>query len=131
MIPSWPDGATGSPFRGATGRYLLSEPEEKIVKEKSVTGRQAWSRFFDEIHSSTLYDWDGAKVPQQALLTQLYAADRETRKKAAASLTRGLRENPALHDVRRQHDLRGRAFGEQAPPVSHLDNVAEHGQPGG
>ena len=72
--------------------HLLSEPEEKILREKSVTGRQAWSRFFDETHSTALYDWEGSRVPQQMLLTQLYAADRGARQKAAASLTRGLRE---------------------------------------
>ena len=72
--------------------HLLSEPEEKILREKSVTGRQAWSRFFDETHSTALYDWEGSRVPQQMLLTQLYSADRGARQKAAASLTRGLRE---------------------------------------
>jgi oligoendopeptidase F len=70
--------------------HLLSEPEERIMREKSVTGRQAWSRFFDEIHSSTLYDWEGARVPQQTLLAQLHSADREKRRKAAAAITRGL-----------------------------------------
>ncbi len=72
--------------------HLLSEPEEKILREKSVTGRQAWSRFFDETHSTALYDWESSRVPQQMLLTQLYSADRGARQKAAASLTRGLRE---------------------------------------
>ncbi len=71
--------------------YLLSEPEERVLREKSVTGRQAWSRFFDEVHSATLYDGDGESVPQQTLLTRLYSADREVRQKAAASLTRGLK----------------------------------------
>ncbi len=70
--------------------HLLSEPEERILREKSVTGRLAWSRFFDEVHSATLYDWDGGRVPQQALLANLYSPDRETRRKAAAALTRGL-----------------------------------------
>ena len=72
--------------------YLLSEPEEKILREKSVTGRHAWSRFFDETHSAALYEWEGGKVPQQSLLAHLNSPDRETRRKAAASLTSGLRE---------------------------------------
>src|SRR5262245_22965541 len=29
--------------------YLLSEPEEKILAEKSVTGVSAWGRFFGEV----------------------------------------------------------------------------------
>ncbi len=32
--------------------HLLSEPEEKILAEKSVTGASAWSRLFDELTSS-------------------------------------------------------------------------------
>ncbi len=32
--------------------HLLSEPEEKILAEKAVTGASAWSRLFDELTSS-------------------------------------------------------------------------------
>ncbi|HTP57279.1 MAG TPA: M3 family oligoendopeptidase, partial [Spirochaetia bacterium] len=64
----------------------------QILREKSVTGRQAWSRYFDEVHSGTLYDWKGSRIPQQALLGELYSPDRETRRKAASSLTAGLKE---------------------------------------
>jgi oligoendopeptidase F len=71
--------------------HLLSEPEEKILSEKSVTGRQAWTRYFDETMAATLFEWDGRKVPAEVVLRQLYAAERETRKRAASSLTSGLR----------------------------------------
>jgi len=33
-------------------QHLLSEPEEKILAEKSVTGSSAWSRLFDELTSA-------------------------------------------------------------------------------
>jgi oligoendopeptidase F len=33
-------------------KHLLSEPEEKILAEKSVTGAAAWSRLFDELTSA-------------------------------------------------------------------------------
>lgn len=33
-------------------KHLLSEPEEKILAEKSVTGAGAWSRLFDELTSA-------------------------------------------------------------------------------
>src|SRR4051812_15481041 len=32
--------------------HLLSEPEEKILAEKSVTGSSAWSRLFEEVTST-------------------------------------------------------------------------------
>ncbi|HYW82762.1 MAG TPA: M3 family metallopeptidase, partial [Spirochaetia bacterium] len=71
--------------------HLLSEPEEKILAEKSVNGAQAWTRYFDETFASTLFEWDGGTVPAEVILRQLYAPDREARRRAAASLTRGLR----------------------------------------
>ena len=71
--------------------HLLSEPEEKILAEKSVNGAQAWTRYFDETLASTLFEWEGGRSPQEVILRQLYAADREVRRRAAASLTRGLR----------------------------------------
>jgi oligoendopeptidase F len=71
--------------------HLLSEPEEKILAEKSVNGTQAWTRYFVETLASTLFEWDGGKVPEEVILRQLYAPDREVRRRAAASLTRGLR----------------------------------------
>jgi oligoendopeptidase F len=72
--------------------FLLAESEEKVLAEKSVTGRQAWGRYFNETVAATLFEWDGAKVPQEVILRQLYAAARDTRQRAAASFTKGLHE---------------------------------------
>lgn len=71
--------------------HLLSEPEEKILAEKSVTGRQAWTRFFDETIAATTFEWEGSAVPAEVVLRQLYDADRDVRRRAASSLTKGLR----------------------------------------
>jgi oligoendopeptidase F len=71
--------------------HLLSEPEEKILAEKSVTGRHAWTRYFDETLAATLFEWEGRKVPQEVVLRQLYAAERDVRRAAAGVLTAGLR----------------------------------------
>ena len=43
--------------------HLLSEPEEKIMAEKSVTGRDAWSRLFSELTSAIKVDLAGADEP--------------------------------------------------------------------
>ena len=72
--------------------HLLSEPEERILNEKSLVGRNAWVRFFDEIHAAARYQWEGGSIPSQSILTKLYHSDRTIRKKAAASFTRGLAE---------------------------------------
>ncbi len=72
--------------------YLLSEPEEKILSEKAVTGRNAWGRFFGEVHANARYDFDGAQVPLEVVLNKLREADRAVRKRAHATLTAKLTE---------------------------------------
>jgi len=71
--------------------HLLSEPEEKILAEKAVTGRDAWERFFDEVHSAARYEFDGEQLPEQMVFTKLHDVDREIRRRAAASMTAGLK----------------------------------------
>ena len=73
--------------------YLLSEPEERILMEKSVSGRSAWNRFFDEAMGGIRFDLDGESLTQQQILSRLHDQDRDTRRKAAASFTGGLRTN--------------------------------------
>jgi len=73
--------------------HLLTEPEEKILAETSVTGVNAWRRFFGEVVNSIEYDLDGQKVSESTVLRQLYSPDRAARLKAADSLTAGLRPN--------------------------------------
>jgi oligoendopeptidase F len=70
--------------------HLLSEPEEKILAEKSVTGRSAWDRFFDETHAAARYELDGQEMSRDQILSNLYAPDRELRRRAAANFTQGL-----------------------------------------
>jgi oligoendopeptidase F len=71
--------------------HLRSEAEEKILAEKSVTGRSAWVRFFEEVHSGVRYPLDGQELPQQSILTKLYDPDRVQRKSAAEAFTAGLK----------------------------------------
>jgi oligoendopeptidase F len=71
--------------------HLLSEPEEKILAEKAVTGRSAWVRFFEEVHGGMRYELDGEKLPQQSVLARLYEPERQRRRDAAEAFTAGLR----------------------------------------
>jgi oligoendopeptidase F len=80
--------------------HLLSEPEEKILDEKSVTGRAAFVRLFDESVSSLKFPFEhGGRtemLSMQQINAKLYDADRTARQAAAAGLTRGLQENARL-----------------------------------
>jgi oligoendopeptidase F len=71
--------------------YLLTESEEKILREKAVTGAQAWTRFFDETQTATFYECNGERVPREVVLNKLHQQDREVRRQAAVSITKGLK----------------------------------------
>src|SRR5437660_2442967 len=77
--------------------HYLSEPEEKVLDEKTVTGRAAWVRLFDETVSSLKFPFEHeGKVEQltmQQINAKLYEPDREIRRAAAAGWTKGLQEN--------------------------------------
>src|SRR5437660_2028111 len=42
--------------------HLLTEPEEKVVTEKSVTGRSAWVRLFSQVTDAITVDLDGQRA---------------------------------------------------------------------
>ncbi len=71
--------------------HLLSEPEEKLLSEKAVTGREAWGRYFEEVLGAQRFELDGQMLPEQLVLSKLYDVDRLVRQRAAASMTAGLR----------------------------------------
>ena len=73
-------------------QHLLTEPEEKILAEKSVTGSNAWERFFDETQSAQRFTLDGEEMSRDQILSRLYSPDRELRRRAAANFTKGLQE---------------------------------------
>ncbi len=71
--------------------HLLSEPEEKLLTEKAVTGAAAWTRFFEETHGAARYELDGQQLSRDQALSKLYEQDRDLRRRAAASVTAGLK----------------------------------------
>jgi oligoendopeptidase F len=72
--------------------HLLSEPEEKIMAEKSVSGRDAWSRLFSEVTSAIKVDLDGADEPValDVALARLTDPDRDTRAHVAERVSQAL-----------------------------------------
>jgi oligoendopeptidase F len=70
--------------------HLLTEPEEKIVTEKSVTGRSAWVRLFTQVTDSISVDLDGDQATLEQALAQLYLPDREARQRAGRAVTAAL-----------------------------------------
>lgn len=67
--------------------YVLTEPEEKIVTEKAVTGASAWDRLFDELTGALKVDLDGTDVGFEQAMSKLYSADRDERRSVAEAVT--------------------------------------------
>ncbi|MFA5667804.1 MAG: M3 family oligoendopeptidase [Balneolaceae bacterium] len=72
--------------------HVLEEKEEQILSAKSVTGRSAWVRFFDETLGAAKFELDGKEYAEQEVLSKLHDGDRELRKRAHASLTKKFKE---------------------------------------
>jgi oligoendopeptidase F len=70
--------------------YLLSEPEEKIFTEKSVSGVSAWDRLYDELLGAVRVELDGNDTSFEEAMSKLYSGDRDLRRRAAEAVTEAL-----------------------------------------
>src|SRR5205807_2247899 len=80
--------------------HYLSEPEEKVLEEKSVTGRAAFTRLFDETVAALRFPFEHGGQKQtlslQEINAHLYDPDRAVRRAAAEGWTTGLKDNARL-----------------------------------
>jgi oligoendopeptidase F len=70
--------------------HLLTEPEEKILSEKSISSESAWGRLFGELVSALRVDLDGDQVPLEVALSRLQSPDREQRRTASEAVSKSL-----------------------------------------
>ena len=70
--------------------YLLSEPEERVVTEKTVSGVSAWSRLYEEQLGALRVALDGEDVSLETAMSRLYDPERATRRTAAEAITEAL-----------------------------------------
>jgi oligoendopeptidase F len=82
--------------------HLLSEPEEKILAEKALSGSSAWTRLFEELTSAIEVQLPSStgeqpaasavngKVALDVALSRLSLADREIRRSTAEAVTAAL-----------------------------------------
>jgi oligoendopeptidase F len=66
--------------------YLLTEPEERIVTEKTVSGVSAWARLYEELLGALRVTFEGEEIALEPAMAKLYDPDRETRRTAAAAI---------------------------------------------
>jgi oligoendopeptidase F len=95
--------------------HLLSEPEERIIAEKSISSQTAWARLFSEQVAALRVQLDGQETSLEVAMSRLQSADRDVRRTAAeavsATLEPGLRTrafiyNTLIHDKAVEDRLR-------------------------
>lgn len=85
--------------------HLLTEPEERVLTEKAVSGRHAWGRLFSELTSAIEVTVEGetAAAPLDSTLARLSSADRDERRRVAeavsAALEPGLRTRAYIYNT--------------------------------
>jgi oligoendopeptidase F len=67
--------------------HLLTEPEEKILAEKSLSSSSAWARLFGELTSTLRVDLPDGEQPLDVALARLLDPDREVRRATAEAVT--------------------------------------------
>jgi oligoendopeptidase F len=72
--------------------HLLSEPEEKLMTEKALTGSDAWTRLFSELTSAIRVELGAAeeRVALDVALSRLVSPDRDVRRATARAVTTAL-----------------------------------------
>ncbi len=83
--------------------YQLSDDLEKLLHEKTVAGRAAWIRLFDETIASLRFSVGGKKMTEPEAFNLLSSKDSEIRKKAALAI--------------------GKVFAEKAPLFALITNT--------
>jgi oligoendopeptidase F len=76
--------------------YQLEDRVERLFHEKSVTGRGAWNRLFDETLASLTFDVDGETLTLERTLNLLSDPLEDRRRAAAQALARTFKENLRL-----------------------------------
>ncbi|CAN5431882.1 M3 family oligoendopeptidase [soil metagenome] len=96
--------------------HVLTEPEERVLTEKSVTGRAAWGRLFGELTSALEVRIAGRAGTLEEALSRLASPERDVRQTTAEAVTgalapglrtRGYLYNTLLHDKAVDDRLRG------------------------
>ena len=76
--------------------YELEDRVEQLFHEKSVTGRGAWNRLFDETMAGLRFEVDGETLAIEPTLNLLQDADGDKRKAAAEALAETFKANQRL-----------------------------------
>ena len=103
----WPITGPGSRICARTSPIQLEDKIEKLFHEKSVTGRSAWNRLFDETIASLRFTVRGEELPIEPTLNKLQDPDESVRKDASDALAKTFKAEPAHLHAHHQHARQG------------------------
>lgn len=111
--------------------HQLSDELEKLLHEKSVAGRMAWIRLFDQTLAELRFPFRGRDLTETEILDLLSDTDGETRKEAAQGFGRVLGDNAKTfalitNTLAKEKEIEGRWRGFERPISSrNLANLVE------
>ncbi|MEE1657520.1 M3 family oligoendopeptidase [Microvirga sp. CF3062] len=73
--------------------FQLDDRIEQLFHEKSITGRSAWNRLFDETMASLRFHVRGEELPIEPTLNKLQDSDESVRKDASDALAKTFKAN--------------------------------------
>ena len=73
--------------------YQLEDRVEQLFHEKSITGRAAWNRLFDETMTALRFEVDGESLALEPTLNGLQDPDPTVRRRSAEALARTFGDN--------------------------------------
>jgi len=76
--------------------HQLNEKLEKLMMEKSLTGRDAWSRLFDETIDNMVFEYKGKKFNSSEMLELMNSKDEKVRRETSKIFGEKLGENGKL-----------------------------------
>jgi oligoendopeptidase F len=76
--------------------FQLDDKLEQLFHEKSVVGRGAWNRLFDETIAALRFEVDGENIPLEPTLNLLQDTDGKQRRKGAEALAKTFGDNIRL-----------------------------------
>jgi oligoendopeptidase F len=76
--------------------HQLDDEIERVLHEKTVTGRRAWTRLFDETMAALRFPYDGRELTSAEIFDLLQDKDRAKRARAAHAIAEVLGRNTRL-----------------------------------
>jgi oligoendopeptidase F len=111
--------------------YTLSEPEERVVNQKNLTGRGALVQLFDELSGALRFRVDDRELTGEQALSLLYEPDRGLRERAYTTFletyaSHGIVWASVLNGLMQDHriECEMRRVPDAVLPT-HLDNEVE------